>query len=100
MNRMYERTGSLFESPFKRIAVSNEAYFSRLVSYIHHNPQKHGLVSDFRDYQYSSYHSHLSLSNSRLNRNEVISWFGSIEEYQLFHTIEDTEPLNQEWFLE
>ena len=53
VNNMYERTGPLFESPFKRIAVTHTSYLSALVTYIHQNPQKHGLIDDYRDYPYS-----------------------------------------------
>ncbi len=87
INKQYGRTGGLFEEPFHRICVDNEVYFSSLVRYIHHNPQKHGFVSDFRDYPYSSYHSHLVTNPTKLERNEVINWFGSKEAYQNFHGI-------------
>jgi hypothetical protein len=51
----YKRTGSLFQKPFKRRLVSSDRYFAALVRYIHHNPEKHGLVADFRDWPWSSY---------------------------------------------
>jgi hypothetical protein len=34
-----KRTGSLFEKPFHKIEVKNEAYFSALIAYIHFNPK-------------------------------------------------------------
>lgn len=48
-----------FESPFDRKVVTSEDYFTRLIWYIHSNAEKHGFVKDFREYPYSSYHSHL-----------------------------------------
>ena len=48
-NRMYHRTGALFQRPFGRRAVTDDRYFVRLVTYIHHNPQHHGFVDDFCD---------------------------------------------------
>lgn len=95
MNKMYERTGHLFESPFRRIAVTDETYFSRLISYIHHNPEKHGLIEDFRLYPYSSYQAHLSDRPSRLKREEVLRWFGGREGYVNFHRLHQ-EDLIQE----
>lgn len=90
MNKVYSRSGSLFESPFKRIEVTNDSYYSRLVSYIHQNPQKHGIIDDFKDYQHSSYHSHLSTSkNSKLERTDVLAWFGGENAYRDFHADED-----------
>jgi putative transposase len=56
INRAYGRTGSLFENRYRRKEVTTQRYFVRLIHYIHWNPQKHGFVTDFRDYAYSSYH--------------------------------------------
>jgi putative transposase len=100
INKMYERTGPLFESPFKRIAVKEEAYFSQLVTYIHHNPVKHGFVTDFRDYAYSSYHAHLGSSDTKLNQQDVLDWFGGEKAYVEFHAGMDKTRLEQDWFLE
>lgn len=59
-----KRTGGLLEDSFRRIEVENEFYFSNLVQYIHQNPEKHGFVTDFRDYPYSSYPA-ISPANQR-----------------------------------
>ena len=48
-NKSYNRTGSLFEGRFKRKPVTDDRYFQALVIYIHQNPEKHGLIDDFRD---------------------------------------------------
>ena len=76
-NKAYQRTGSLFESPFKRRKVDNDRYFAALVAYIHRNPQRHGFVDDFRDWQYSSYHAILSAHATRIQRAAVLGWFDS-----------------------
>jgi len=86
INKVQQRTGGLFETPFKRILVGDEAYFSRLIGYIHYNPQKHGLVNDYHDYAHSSYHSHLSHKKTKLSRGEVLGWFGDRAAYARFHT--------------
>ncbi len=80
-----KRTGGLFESPFRRIKVDNDDYFSMLISYIHLNPEKHQLVDDFKDYPHSSYHSHLSKSATKLKQKQVLEWFGGAEGYRQFH---------------
>lgn len=100
VNKMAGRTGPLFEPRFKRIAINNDAYFSQLITYIHRNPEKHGFVSDFRDYPYSSYHAHLSHLKTKLNRKEVLDWFGGKNEYVQFHKDQSFQPIEQEWFLE
>ncbi len=75
-NRRYERTGSLFQKPFKRKHVDSDRYFTALVAYIHRNPQKHGLIDDYRGWPYSSYRAMLTETETRLQRSEVLRWFG------------------------
>jgi putative transposase len=90
-NRTYQRTGALFQRPFGRIQVTSEAYYSRLVIYIHRNPQKHGFVTDFRDWPYSSYHALLSANPTRLKREDVLNWFGDSDNLVATHQQEITE---------
>ncbi|MCP1385141.1 hypothetical protein [Runella salmonicolor] len=91
INKAYKRTGGLFEEPFLRIPVDTEDYFTRLVWYIHHNPQKHNFVADFREYPHSSYHSILLLKPTKLQREEVLEWFGGILDFQRFHQLQIDE---------
>ncbi len=76
INRAYGRTGSLFENRYRRKEVTTDRYFQRLIHYIHRNPQKHGFVTDFRDYPYSSYHLFLMDKPNFVKRIEVLDWFG------------------------
>lgn len=85
INIATNRTGSLFETPFKRIEVKNETYLNNLIWYIHNNPQKHGFINDFRDYPHSSYQAHLSNRITKLKRKEVIEWFGNSTDFKSFH---------------
>ncbi len=71
VNIAVQRTGALFERPFKRIPVDSESYLMRLVVYIHQNPQKHKFVNDFRDWNYSSYHQLIANVPTRLQRDGV-----------------------------
>ncbi len=100
INKRFERTGRLFEEPFHRIAVESEDYFTRLIWYIHHNPQKHGFVKDFRDYDYSSYSSHLQQKATKLRREEVIDWFGGNKEYVNFHLLQQDEKILKDIIIE
>jgi putative transposase len=95
-----KRTGGLFEEPFKRLLVDNDAYFSQLVQYIHLNPQKHGFVDDFTDYAYSSYHSFISKTPTKLAREAVLNWFGGSAAYKQFHRKETDEKLIEKWIIE
>jgi hypothetical protein len=85
-NKVYDRTGSLFEHPFHRIMVDADTYFDQLVVYVHQNPQKHGFVSDFREWPYSSYRVILSQQPAHLERDEVIEWFGGVDKFVDLHS--------------
>ena len=84
-NKAYQRTGSLFEKPFRRKLVDSDRYFAALVIYIHHNPQKHGFVDDFRDWPHSSYRAILSHKPSRLQREVVLDWFADWSGFEEAH---------------
>lgn len=85
-NKQQNRFGTLFQTPFKRAVVDDDNYFTHLIYYIHSNPQKHKLITDFRDWKWSSYKGIISSKPSKLMKKEVINWFGNEEEYLNFHT--------------
>jgi REP element-mobilizing transposase RayT len=84
-NKMYGRKGSLFLDNFERIHISSDAYFKKLIHYIHYNPVHHGFTTDLRDWKYSSYESFFSKTASRLKRELVIKWFDDIDNFIAFH---------------
>jgi REP element-mobilizing transposase RayT len=84
-NIQYKRIGTLFQTPFKRAEINDEFYLSRLIYYIHANPQKHNLISDFRDWKWSSYNRILLDTDTKLKKQEVSDWFGGKAEYLKFH---------------
>jgi REP element-mobilizing transposase RayT len=96
-NHKFHRTGSLFESPFRRLPVNDEQYFKQLVYYIHNNPVHHGFCETILDYPWSSYLTILSVSRTKLNRDKVIGWFNTksqfIEFHQIKHDANDIENL-------
>jgi REP element-mobilizing transposase RayT len=85
INKGYGRTGSLFEERFGRIPITDDAYFTHLIFYIHYNPRKHGLVDDFRDWEWSSYRALVGKGKTRLKRNDVLNFFGGVDEFKKFH---------------
>ncbi len=85
MNNRYNRDGNLFKRPFQRVEVTREEQLIQLVWYIHFNPQRHGLTSDFRGWKYSSYPALLSSKPTRLQRAAVLDWFGGLEAFRFFH---------------
>jgi putative transposase len=85
INIAMDRTGALFERPFKRIPISNETYLMRLIVYIHQNPQKHKFEQDFRNWNYSSYQELIDSTPTRLQREKVLQLFGSREDFIRIH---------------
>jgi putative transposase len=82
-----------FKHPFGRIPVTTDVYFIHLVAYIHHNPQTHGLVDDFRAWFYSSYHALKSQAPTRLWRDDVLAWFGGQKQFETYHEREPNTHL-------
>ena len=68
----------MFERPLHRIPVASEAYFARLVVYIHQNPQVHGFVDDLSEWRYSSYAALLSTAPTHIARDTVLEWLGGV----------------------
>lgn len=84
-NKKYDRRGSLFIPNFKRKLINNDAYFIRLIAYIHNNPIHHGFVKDLNDWPHSSWHSYLVNKRTKLARKEGLKWFGGKEQFVEFH---------------
>jgi putative transposase len=88
MNKMYQRTGALFQRPFQRIAINSDTHLLQLVTYIHHNPQRHGFTHDFRTWPYSSYDALTSATPTFLSREEVLTWYGDLDSFKAAHALE------------
>ncbi len=84
-NRAYGRTGKLFQSPFGRVWVNKNSYLIHLITYIHQDPQKHGFVTNFREWPYSSYHDLLSKKNSFLQKERVFELFHGQDQLEKVH---------------
>lgn len=85
INKKYKRTGSLFQRKFKSKPVLEESYFSTVVQYFHFNPVKAGLCKKPKDWKFSSYNSIISTKPTNLKRDEVLKWFGGVENFIKTH---------------
>ena len=85
-NRRYGRSGSLFAKPFRRNPVEDDDYLRNLVVYIHRNPQKHGLIADFREWPYSSYLSYL-IPQPAPPQAFVLTLFGGRDAFCAAHAV-------------
>jgi putative transposase len=84
-NKVYNRKGSLFIPNFKKKHINNDHYFTKAIHYIHANPVHHKFCKDIHDWKHSSFHSLLSTKPTQLYRDEVIKWFGNIQNFTAFH---------------
>ncbi|MEO5788689.1 hypothetical protein [Gelidibacter sp.] len=86
VNKKYDRTGSVFEKPFKRKVVTSQDYLIKLNFYIHNNPVHHRLVDTISDYKWSSYHSIISSKPTYILRNDVIEMFDDLLNFKIYHS--------------
>jgi putative transposase len=99
-NKQQTRVGTLFQTPFKRVLVNNDTYFTQLIYYIHCNAQKHGLIENFRDWKWSSYNGILLEKPTKLKRHEVLEWFGDKDAYKQYHALLQKTLLDEKFFIE
>ncbi len=100
VNKVYKRTGPLFESPFERKLVEDDVYLISLIYYCHYNPQLHEFVHNFKDWPFTSYHDIIDNNTSRVTAEKVRDWFGGKDAFEKAHegryVIQDMEK----YFLE
>ena len=60
VNKRYKRSGALFEGRYQRVVIGSENQLFNTLVYIHQNPQKHGYVSSFQSWPYSSYQYYIT----------------------------------------
>ncbi|SFO70392.1 REP element-mobilizing transposase RayT [Algoriphagus ornithinivorans] len=99
-NKLYDRHGGLFQRKFKRKRVGQESYLSQVIIYIHKNPQKHGIVKDFKSWKFSSFNALISQKPTNIERDFVLDWFGGLEEFKKVHELEQVLDLIEDLSLE
>lgn len=73
INKMYNRTGSLFEEHLKRKRVVNQDYLIQLVAYIHLNPVKHNFTAHYQEYKFSSFQAYITDKQTEIDKNFIFS---------------------------
>jgi REP element-mobilizing transposase RayT len=84
-NKMHKRRGNLFSRTFKRVNILKDSQFTQVLIYIHANAQKHKIVDNFLHHKWSSYHSIISDKTTKILRDEVLNWFGGIDQFKKVH---------------
>jgi len=92
-NKKRNRKGSLFTKYYRRIEVSSDEYMKRLIYYIHRNPVKHGISSEFQTYPYSSFKSYSCFEDTIISRAEALVWFNNdLIEFLEYHKAIEEKP--------
>jgi putative transposase len=84
-NKKYSRIGGLFIDIMRRIEIKDDSQFGATIFYIHKNAVHHGYVNNISDWRWSSYYAFISNASTLLLRDEVLDWFGGIEQFIEFH---------------
>src|SRR5690606_12902097 len=82
-NKYHNRHGSVFERPFKRKRITTEDYLRKGIVYIHKNPLDLG--ENMEEYRFSSYRRLISGSESALQVFEVLTLFGTVDNFKYLH---------------
>lgn len=87
-NLVYRRHGSLFQRHTKAKLVDDEDYLVTLLTYIHQNPVRAGLVKSIEDWEFSSYRDLISVghheSRPKLKKEIIKEYFSSIEDFEKY----------------
>jgi len=84
-NKMTDRTGGLFQRPFKRKKILDQEYLKQVVYYIHRNPMHHKMVAKPEEYSFTSYHDLISNHPTFLKREDVLDWFDGPSHFSDYH---------------
>ena len=85
INKKYRRHGSLFQQHTKMKIIYDESYLLAVMTYIHQNPVRCGLVDKLEDWEFSSYPDLSGIRNGTLPKRDIIeSRFGSFSEFRAF----------------
>ncbi|MES0361129.1 MAG: transposase [Anaerolineales bacterium] len=84
-NKTYQRTGTLFEGPFKSVHIDRDNHLIHLCRYIHRNPLEAGLVANLDDWPYSNYLEWIGKRAGTLcDANFVQDQFINSDDYERF----------------
>jgi putative transposase len=81
INKQQNRTGSLLQKPFRRKHIALQSDLKKVATYIHHNVIHHDYAHFFEAYPWSSYPTLISDQETRLAKDELLGWFGGLNEF-------------------
>jgi len=85
VNKRYKRHGSLFQPHTKAKLINDESYIITLITYIHQNPVRAGLVKHCAEWSFSSYRDCTGERNDPLiDTSLLFHYFKKPEEYKTY----------------
>ncbi|WP_162915831.1 hypothetical protein [Paraflavitalea soli] len=87
LNKALSRKGSLFQSPFRRVQIEGDAHLQQAIIYTNANAQKHGIVRDFKEHRYTSYHDVVADVSSVVDIAAIGRFFRGKEHFIKEHEI-------------
>ena len=91
-NKRHSRVGPVFKEGTKRVLLKTESRIIHQLCYIHHNPIHHKLVTNYKDWSYSSYRSYICDDPSSISKTLMLNIIGGTE---VFHQLHDDFKLDQ-----
>lgn len=87
INKQENRVGNLFDPKYKRLEITSQDYLQYVIFYSHYNPEKHGVVKNFKGYRYSSFKALSGNAKTRINRELVMEIFEDKESFSNYHDV-------------
>jgi putative transposase len=97
INKVYNRKGNLFQSPFRRAEIKEESHLQQAIIYTHANAQKHGIIKDFKEYKHSSYWEVIHEVSTIVNVGKVLQFFGGKDKFIEQHRMQVDYFYNKGW---
>ena len=98
INKEQKRTGSLFQKAFRRKLVEDMHDLKRVATYIHHNVIHHNYAYRYESYPWSSYQTISSNFETKLCKEELLSWFHGMDFFLTYHENYRKHKWDNEYF--
>lgn len=84
-NNKYKRKGAVFQSPFRRVAISGEAHLQQAIIYVHANEQKHQITDDYKKSEFTSWKQIINNTTGIVAVKTVLHFFGGLNKFMQIH---------------
>jgi REP element-mobilizing transposase RayT len=88
INKELKRVGHVFQDRFKSEVIHNDQHLLQAIRYVHNNPKKAKMISNQKDYPWSSYRSYIGSDKGILDKDiieEILEIAGGLRSFTGFH---------------